>query len=120
MDLSTIRFDRSALIAGHINFGDGLYKFEKIQMQYPVYFPDTTETLIALTERDFRVGQRRHMVFAVPITEVGGYFLQFHAAYWRIPFDDETPSTASPRAIHALEQMIYQATGQPTTDPPSE
>lgn len=104
---------KSTLAVGHIDFKNGLRK-EDLYRQYPFYFDATGEELLALVGRIFRVGQRRNMVFTVPITKVGAYFIQFQAAYWRIAFEGQEQPDATPIVIHAIEQMIYLATGTST------
>jgi hypothetical protein len=54
------------------------------------------------------------MALAVlPITEPGGYVIQFNADYSKTPFDGEKSSRKEPVQIHAVEQTIYFATGNP-------
>jgi hypothetical protein len=52
-------------------------------------------------------------VFTVPITEVGGYVVQFHAAYGKVPFDGEKPFREAPPIIETIEQTIYFASRKP-------
>jgi hypothetical protein len=52
----------------------------------------------------------------VPVTKVGGYFVQFHTVYQRRPFEGEKVSKKAPRIkatlIDAIEQTIFFATGK--------
>jgi hypothetical protein len=108
-----LSFRKYSLAVGHIDFKNGMRK-EDMHLSYPSYFDPTTEELLALTGRIFRVGQRRNMVFTVPIETVGAYFIQFHAVYWRIAFEGQEQLKEEPLHIHAIEQMIYHATGRTT------
>jgi hypothetical protein len=99
--------------------------------------PDNDRNKSAEDVRIFRAGQERQIAFAVPITELGGYFIQFSCIYKRRPFDaemnqdeeteslnegtesqDEGTEAASRTAdskksapIHSMQQTIFFATG---------
>jgi hypothetical protein len=109
-------FHPTSLAVGYVDPKEGI-KNEHMYKNYPSYYDPNMKAQIPMTERDFRVGQRRNMVFTVPITKAGAYFIQFHAAYWKIAFDgqEETEKDPRSRAIYAVEQMIYHATGRTTS-----
>lgn len=53
------------------------------------------------------------MALAVlPISKPGGYIVQFHALYSKIPFDGEKQPAKNLLVIDAVEQTIFFATGR--------
>jgi hypothetical protein len=109
-----VAFDPSALTIGRMVFEKKGGQTIKVQRFGPSYFtPDSDEPQF-FSERILRIGQKRQMVLAVlPITEPGGYIVQFHAVYSKVPFDGEKPSRKDPFSIDAIEQTIFFATGNP-------
>jgi hypothetical protein len=102
-----VKFDDSALIMGRIVFDhQRAPKIKEVYRTAPLYLSETAEELEALPSRIFRIGQQRRMVFAIPVSESGVYFVQFSATYYRRPFDGEKNS-ASGTSVHAIEQALY-------------
>lgn len=79
----------------------------------PQYLPDRGDTLEVMAYRIFRAGQRRNMVFIVPVSGSGPHLVQFQTAYHALPFEGE--STKIERTlINAVEQRIVSVTGKGT------
>jgi hypothetical protein len=109
-----VDFDPSALTVGRMVFEKNGGQTIDVHRFGPSYFsPDSDEPQF-FPSRILRVGQKRQMALAVlPITEPGGYIVQFHAVYGKMPFDGEEPSREGPFLIDAIEQTVYFATGKP-------
>ncbi len=112
-----VQFDDSTLIVGRIVFEkNGKQTIKELHRFEPWYFIHGSDTPHPLSERGFRVGARRQLAFAVPITEPGAYFVQFYAVYAKVPFEGEKVSRKAPaeEPIAAIEQTIHFATGTPS------
>jgi hypothetical protein len=109
-----IDFDTSALTVGRRVFEkDGKVTID-VKRYGPSYFTPDNNAPQFLPSRILRAGQQRQMAFAIlPVTEPGGYIVQFNALYYKIPFEGEEPSAEAPFIIDAMEQTIYFATGKP-------
>ena len=83
---------------------------KEIRRMRPVFFQPGTDVMAPLVSRVFRVGARRQIAFAVPITEPGWYFIQFYALYIEVPFSSGMSFPEPREAIAALEQTMYFAT----------
>jgi hypothetical protein len=109
-----VHFDRSTLIVGRIVLGsDGGQTIRELHRSGPWYFTNDSDEPQALSNRVFRVGQRRQLAFAVPIRRPGVYFVQFYAVYSRVPFDGEDAPSEAPSPVAAIEQTIHFTTGNP-------
>jgi hypothetical protein len=109
-----VEFDASALSVGRFVFEKNGEQTLDVCRFGPSYFtPDNDEPQF-LDHRILRVGQKRQTVLAVlPVTEPGGYIVQFHAIYSKVPFDEEKHSRKRAVRIDAIEQTAYFATGEP-------
>jgi len=116
-------FDNAALTVGHIvSNNDGEQTTDDLWRFGHWYFAPDIEQPQSIPERIFRAGQRRQLAFSVPITEVGGYLIQFHTIYQRWRFEGEQGrNTERSVKIDAVEQAVFFATGNPTAavDSPS-
>jgi hypothetical protein len=110
-----VDFDTSALSIGHIVFEKNGEHITDVRRFGPKYFTSHSKKPQFVPYRIFRVGQKRQIVLAVlPVTEPGGYLVQFHALYSKVPFDGEEPSSEGTNPIiDATEQTVYFATGKP-------
>lgn len=107
-----VQFDDSTLIVGRIAFEKkGRQTIENLHRRGPLYFTNGSDEPQPLSQRVFRVGQRRQLSFAVPLVEPGAYFVQFYAIYAKAPFDGEKPQHDASSPVAAIEQMIYFTTG---------
>lgn len=108
-----VEFDPSALTVGRIVFEKNGEQTINVHRFGPSYFVAGSDEPQFFPDRILRAGQKRQMALAVlPITEPGGYLVQFHAVYSRVPFDGEKRSHEAPFPIDAIEQTIYFATGK--------
>src|ERR1043165_694623 len=109
-----ISFGPSTISVARIAFNDdGSQSFQDIRRFRPWQLTPKSQTPAAFTGRGFRVGARRTMAFADPLTEPGAYFVQFFATYIAIGFDSQLDPEEQ---AYAIEQTIYFATFAPTAD----
>jgi hypothetical protein len=103
-----VEFTDRALTVGRFRFEeDGRSVIEDLRRTGPIVVLPDGDPPQAFSDRVFRVGQKRQLVFAVPIELPGAYFIQFFATYWKVPFDGEKPQTGDPVSIAAIEQVVH-------------
>jgi hypothetical protein len=108
-----VAFDPSALSIGRMVFKNGDQTID-VHRFGPSYFSSDSYQPQSFRERRLRVGQKRQMVLTVlPVAEPGVYIVQFHAMYYKVPFDGEKPSPEGTVYIDAYEQTVCYATGNP-------
>ena len=110
-----VDFGPSALTVGRLVFEkDGRQKIEDVHRFGASYFIPNSNEPQMLSNRIFKIGQKRQMVLAIlPVTEPGGYLIQFNASFSRTRFDSEERSEENSDSILAIEQAFYYATGKP-------
>lgn len=110
-------FDKATLTVGRLALENSGSQTIKHQQRYPhVHMVPGSNKLEPIDTRVFRAGQKRQLAFSVPISEAGGYFIEFHTVYQRRDFEgEEAPKNApqqEPIQIDAVEQTIFFATGK--------
>jgi hypothetical protein len=102
-----IQFNEAFLTIGQVTEGQGdRLTIKAVHRLAPWLFDKDKSVAQPMPEqRIFRVGQKRHMSFAVPVHAPGAYVVQCRTAYFRIPFDGEADGKSPPFVIDAIEQV---------------